>query len=105
MKLSLRRTASSFRSLIQLIKPINGIINTYKKENTTQSHHKQTIKRKTENYQQGYQQKKIYNKKTFRNIKRWFKSHACRYKGMAKTHSQHILEAICYNLYRQPIVG
>lgn len=43
--------------------------------------------------------------RTFGSIRRWFKSDVARYKGKAKTHSQHLLEAICYNLYRQPIVG
>lgn len=43
--------------------------------------------------------------RTFGSIRRWFKSTKARYKGLAKTHSQHLLEAICYNLYRQPKVG
>lgn len=43
--------------------------------------------------------------RTFGSIRRWFKSTKARYKGLQKTHSQHLLEAICYNLYRQPKVG
>ena len=31
-------------------------------------------------------------------ITKWFKSEACRYKGINRTHKQHILVAICYNL-------
>ena len=31
-------------------------------------------------------------------IKRWFKSGYSRYLGELKTHSQHVIEAICYNL-------
>lgn len=43
--------------------------------------------------------------RTFGSIKRWFKSTKARYKGLVKTHNQHLLEAICYNLYRQPKLG
>lgn len=42
--------------------------------------------------------------RTFGSIKRWFKVSGARYVGKAKTHSQHLLQAICYNLYRLPIV-
>ena len=40
--------------------------------------------------------------RTFGSIKRWFKSSCTRYVGLAKTHSQHVLESIAYNLYRLP---
>ena len=40
--------------------------------------------------------------RVFGSIKRWFKSEFCRYIGKAKTHTQHTLEAIAYNLYRLP---
>jgi IS5 family transposase len=40
--------------------------------------------------------------RTFGSIKRWFKGGVARYKGLAKMHTQNILEAICYNLYRSP---
>jgi len=40
--------------------------------------------------------------RTFGSIKRWFKSTTARYVGQAKTHTQHIMEAIAYNLYRSP---
>ena len=40
--------------------------------------------------------------RTFGSIKRWFKTGIARYVGLAKTHSQHIMEAIAYNLYRAP---
>jgi IS5 family transposase len=36
------------------------------------------------------------------SIKRWFGGLEARYVGMAKTHGQHVLEAIAYNLYRLP---
>ena len=40
--------------------------------------------------------------RTFGSIKKWFKSGACRYKGLNRTHTQHIIEAICYNLKVAP---
>jgi IS5 family transposase len=40
--------------------------------------------------------------RTFGSIKRWFNSTHTRYKGMAKTHTQNLIEAIAYNLYRAP---
>lgn len=40
--------------------------------------------------------------RTFGSIKRWFQAGKARYVGLAKTHSQHVLEAIAYNLYRSP---
>lgn len=40
--------------------------------------------------------------RTFGSIKLWFKSGYCRYKGLAKTHTQNIMEALAYNLYRSP---
>lgn len=42
--------------------------------------------------------------RTFGSMNRWFKVSGARYVGKAKTHSQHLLQAICYNLYRMPIV-
>lgn len=42
--------------------------------------------------------------RSFGSIKRWFKASVARYVGKAKTHSQHIIQAICYNLYRLPVV-
>lgn len=42
--------------------------------------------------------------RTFGSINRWFKVSGARYVGKAKMHSQHLLQAICYNLYRVPIV-
>ncbi|MDR2292910.1 MAG: transposase, partial [Prevotellaceae bacterium] len=32
----------------------------------------------------------------------WFRTGRARYKGLEKTHTQHLLEAIAYNLYRAP---
>lgn len=40
--------------------------------------------------------------RTFGGTTRWFKTGATRYVGQAKTHTQHLLEAIAYNLYRSP---
>lgn len=40
--------------------------------------------------------------RTFGGIKRWFNGGTARYKGIAKMHSQNLMEAICYNLYRSP---
>lgn len=42
--------------------------------------------------------------RTFGSISRWFKVSGARYVGKSKTHSQHLLQGICYNLYRMPIV-
>ncbi len=40
--------------------------------------------------------------RTFGSIKRWFQSGVARYVGKKKMHTQHIMEAIAYNLYRSP---
>jgi len=40
--------------------------------------------------------------RTFGGMRRWFRSGMARYVGLAKTHTQHLLEAIAYNLYRAP---
>ena len=40
--------------------------------------------------------------RVFGGIKKWFKSGICRYVGLNKTHSQHVLEAIAYNLKISP---
>ena len=40
--------------------------------------------------------------RVFGSIKRWLKANGARYVGKAKTHSQHVLEALSYNLYRTP---
>ena len=40
--------------------------------------------------------------RTFGSIHRWFRSGVARYAGLAKTHTQHMMEAIAYNLYRTP---
>ena len=40
--------------------------------------------------------------RTFGGIIRWFKTGIARYVGKAKTHTQHLMEAIAYNLYRSP---
>lgn len=42
--------------------------------------------------------------RTFGSIRRWFKASEARYVGKAKTHSQHLIQAIGYNLYRMPVV-
>jgi IS5 family transposase len=42
--------------------------------------------------------------RTFGSINRWFKAGVARYVGKTKMHSQHLIQAICYNLYRMPII-
>jgi IS5 family transposase len=47
--------------------------------------------------------KKRYKvERTFGGMVRWFGCGHARYVGLAKTHAQHVLEAIAYNLYRLP---
>ena len=38
--------------------------------------------------------------RTFGSIRPWFNGGRCRYQGLAKTHTQNILESIAFNLYR-----
>lgn len=38
----------------------------------------------------------------FGSVKRWFAGGVARYRGLAKTHTQNVLEGIAYNLYRSP---
>lgn len=38
----------------------------------------------------------------FGGIKKWFKAGICRYIGKEKTHGQHVLEALCYNIKIAP---
>lgn len=40
--------------------------------------------------------------RTFGSIKRWFHSPTARYRGMEKMHTQNLMEAMAYNLYRSP---
>jgi len=40
--------------------------------------------------------------RTFGGIKRWFFGGMARYRGIAKMHTQNLMEAISYNLYRSP---
>ena len=40
--------------------------------------------------------------RTFGGIKRWFNGGTARYKGIEKMHTQNLMEAMCYNLYRSP---
>jgi IS5 family transposase len=40
--------------------------------------------------------------RTFGGMRRWFRCGTARYVGLEKTHTQHLLEAIAYNLYRAP---
>ena len=40
--------------------------------------------------------------RTFGSIKRWFLGGTARYRGIKKMHTQNLMEAICYNLYRSP---
>lgn len=38
----------------------------------------------------------------FGSIKRWFKGGVARYRGIQKMHTQNLMEALAYNLYRSP---
>ena len=40
--------------------------------------------------------------RTFGGIKRWFNGGEARYRGLTKMHTQNLMEAMCYNLYRSP---
>ena len=40
--------------------------------------------------------------RTFGSMHRWFGAGIARYVGLSKTHAQHIMESIVYNLYRTP---
>jgi IS5 family transposase len=40
--------------------------------------------------------------RVFGSIKSWFRSSGARYIGIDKMHTQHLMEAIAYNLYRSP---
>jgi IS5 family transposase len=40
--------------------------------------------------------------RTFGGIKRWFSGGTARYRGIKKMHTQNLMEAMCYNLYRSP---
>ena len=40
--------------------------------------------------------------RTFGSIKRWFVGGLARYRGIKKMHTQNLMEAMCYNLYRSP---
>lgn len=40
--------------------------------------------------------------RTFDEIKRWFNGGLARYRGIEKMHTQNLMEAVCYNLYRSP---
>ena len=40
--------------------------------------------------------------RTFGGIRRWFSGGAARYRGIEKMHTQNLMEAMSYNLYRSP---
>jgi IS5 family transposase len=42
--------------------------------------------------------------RTFGSKVRWFKTGVAKYVGLAKTHTQHVLESIAYNLKRSPML-
>jgi IS5 family transposase len=43
--------------------------------------------------------------RTFGSIQCWFGGGIARYVGLSKTHAQHLMEAIAYNLYRSPRIA
>jgi IS5 family transposase len=40
--------------------------------------------------------------RTFGGMKRWFSGGVSKYRGITKMHTQNLMEAMCYNLYRSP---
>ncbi len=40
--------------------------------------------------------------RVFGRIRSWFRSYGARYIGIEKMHTQHVMEALAYNLYRSP---
>ncbi len=40
--------------------------------------------------------------RTFGSIRLWFNGAIARYRGIEKMHTQNLMEAMCYNLYRSP---
>ena len=68
--------------------------------------HKAVRNKALTNHQQKFNkivsQKRYRIERTFGSIKTWFKTGITRYIGKAKTHTQHVMEAIAYNLYRSP---
>ena len=68
--------------------------------------HKATKKNKLgywENlFNKGISKTRYKVERTFGGMKRWFGAGIARYVGMAKTHTQHLMEAMAYNLYRSP---
>jgi IS5 family transposase len=42
--------------------------------------------------------------RTFGSQKMWFGASVARFVGLARTHAQHVMEAICYNLKRSPLL-
>ena len=42
--------------------------------------------------------------RTFGSIHKWFKANLARYVGKVKMHAQHLMQAICYNLKRMPVI-
>ena len=53
-------------------------------------------------FNKGVSKTRFKVERTFGSIKRWFHGGKARYVGEAKMHTQNLLEAICYNLYRSP---
>jgi IS5 family transposase len=43
--------------------------------------------------------------RTFAGMARWFGAGKARYIGLAKTHTQHLLEAMAFNLYKMPAIA
>lgn len=69
-------------------------------------HHKAVKNKKLTGWQLKYNKllsKRRYTvERTFGSEVKWFGAGVARYIGMAKTHTQHLLEAMCYNLKRAP---
>jgi IS5 family transposase len=63
---------------------------------------KQSLSNRELNFNKAVSKLRYKIERTFGGMKRWFGGGVCRYVGLAKTHTQHLLEAIAYNLYRSP---
>lgn len=54
------------------------------------------------NFNKAVSKKRYSIERTFGSVKKWFSGGVAKYKGRARTHTQHILEAICYNIKVAP---
>lgn len=60
------------------------------------------LTKREKNFNKAVGQTRFKVERTFGGIKRWFNGGTARYRGIQKMHTQNLMEAICYNLYRSP---